>query len=160
QREKKNKTTSFKQGISMTSLRDRIASLQHKVTVLQRGKRAATESANEFKKAKIELAAELHLAHQRLLISKQMLKKLSLDLTELQREKEYMEQNLEQMKVQLAQFKRSSEVQCPVTSDLSPAVPLTPSKNIDPEMKQLQNKLKPLGKVPCQLENLASWVQA
>ncbi|XP_075450998.1 centlein isoform X2 [Ascaphus truei] len=141
-REKRNKIVAFKHGISLASLRKRVASLQHQVAVLQKGKQAATAFANELKKAKIKLAAELHLAHQRLQISKQMAKKLSSDLAEFQREKEYLERAAEQMREQLAQAKRSSEMQSPMTSDQSTVTTLTPSKSADFEMKQLQSKLK------------------
>ncbi|XP_053321868.1 centlein [Spea bombifrons] len=127
---------------SLASLRQRVVSLQHQVSVLQKGKQAATAAVKQFKEEKIKLAAELHLAHQRLQISKQMAKKLSTDLTEFQREKESLERTAEQMKEQLALAKRSLELLSPVTSDQSPDTPLTPSKSTEIEMKQLQNKLK------------------
>ncbi|KAM4706823.1 centlein [Discoglossus pictus] len=136
-KEKRNNTMACKQGTSLASLRDRVATLQHQVAVLQKGKHTATVSANDFKKAKIQLAAELHLAQQRFQISKQMAKKLSSDLIELQQEKEQLEKVAEQMKDQLAQAKRSSDV-----LNQNPVTPITPSKNSDSEMKQLQSKLK------------------
>ncbi|XP_073492740.1 centlein isoform X2 [Aquarana catesbeiana] len=125
-----------------TSLLERVASLQHQVSVLQRGKQAATASVSKLNEEKIKLAAELQLAHQRLQISKQMVKKLSSDLTEYQHEKENLERNMEQMTEQLAQAKRSLEMVSPVTLDQPTLTQLTPSKSTDVEAKQLQSKLK------------------
>ncbi|XP_063311314.1 centlein [Pelobates fuscus] len=127
---------------SLASLRQRVASLQHQVSVLGKGKQAAVASVRELKEGKIKLAAELHLSYQKLQISKQMVKKLSTDLNEVQREKEYVERTAEQMKEQLVQAKRSLEMLSPVTSDQSPDTPLTPSKSAEKEMKQLQSKIK------------------
>ncbi|KAM8960534.1 centlein [Pelodytes ibericus] len=127
---------------SVASLQQRVTSLQHQVCVFQKGKQAATASVKQLKEEKIKLAAELHLAHQRHQISKQMAKKLSADLSEFQREKEYLERTSEQMKEQLAQAKRSLEMLSPETSDQSPDTPLTPSKSTEIQMKQLQSKLK------------------
>ncbi|XP_075066971.1 centlein isoform X2 [Mixophyes fleayi] len=129
-------------GTSLTSLLERIATLQQQVTVLQRGKQAATASANELKKDKIKVAAELQLTHQRLQISKQMAKKLCSDLTEFHREKKNLERTIEQMTEQLAQARRSQEIVSSVTLDQPAATPLTPSKSTDVEIKQLQSKLK------------------
>ncbi|KAM4809918.1 centlein [Rhinophrynus dorsalis] len=140
--EKRNQRVAFKHSTSLASLRQRVASLQHQVSVLQKGKQAATASAKECKKEKLKLAAELHLAHQRLQISKQMAKKQSSDLTDFQREKEYLERAVEQMKEQLFQAKGSLEMMRPMTSDQPPVSPLTPTKSTDLEMKQLQCKLK------------------
>ncbi|XP_077331361.1 centlein isoform X2 [Lithobates pipiens] len=124
------------------SLLERIASLQHQVSVLHRGKQAATASVSKLNEEKIKLAAELQLAHQRSQISKQMVKKLSSDLTEYQHEKENLERNMEQMTEQLAQAKRSLEMVSPVTLDQPTLTQLTPSKSTDVEAKQLQSKLK------------------
>ncbi|XP_063810466.1 centlein [Pseudophryne corroboree] len=129
-------------GSSRTSLLERITSLQRQVSVLQRGKQAATASANELKKDKIKLETELQLTHQRLQISKQMAKKLSGDLTEFQREKGNFERTIEQMTEQLAQARRSQETLSPVTLDQPAVTPLTPSKSTDVDVKQLQSKLK------------------
>ncbi|XP_040216102.1 centlein isoform X2 [Rana temporaria] len=125
-----------------TSLLERVASLQHQVSVLQKGKQAATGSVSKLNEEKIKLAAELQLAHQRLQISKQMVKKLSSDLTEYQHEKENLERSMEQMTEQLAQAKRSLEMVSPVTLDQPTLTQLTPSKSTDVEAKQLQSKLK------------------
>ncbi|XP_018409961.1 PREDICTED: centlein [Nanorana parkeri] len=124
------------------SLLERIASLQHQVSVLQRVKQAAMASVSKLNEEKIKLAAELQLVHQRLQISKQMAKKLSSDLTKCQQEKENLERNLEQMTEQLAQAKRSLEMVSPVTLDQPTLTQLTPSKSTDVEVKQLQSKLK------------------
>ncbi|KAM5191702.1 centlein [Mantella aurantiaca] len=124
------------------SLLERVASLQHKVSVLQRRKQAAMASVSKLNEEKIKLAAELQLAHQRLQISKQMAKKLSSDLTEYQHEKENLERNMEQLTEQLAQAKRSLEMVSPVTLDQPTLTQLTPSKSTDVELKQLQSKLK------------------
>ncbi|XP_069818166.1 centlein isoform X2 [Dendropsophus ebraccatus] len=129
-------------GPSLTSLLGRVASLQHQVSVLQKGKQAAIASMNELKKDKIKLASDLQLAHQRLQISKQMAKKSFADLADVQRNKEDLEQTVEQMNEQLAQAKRSLERVNPVVSDLPLVTPVTPSKTTDVEMKQLQAKLK------------------
>uniref|UniRef100_A0A8C5LY49 Centlein n=1 Tax=Leptobrachium leishanense TaxID=445787 RepID=A0A8C5LY49_9ANUR len=126
----------------LASLRHRISSLQHQVSVLRKGKQAATAAVRELKEEKAKLTAELHLAYQKLHISKQMVKKLSADLGEFQREKENLEGMVEQMKKQLVHAKRSLELLSPVTSDQSPDTPATPSKSTDIEMKQLQSKLK------------------
>ncbi|XP_073408577.1 centlein isoform X2 [Dendrobates tinctorius] len=129
-------------GISPTSLLRRVASLQRQVSALHKGKQAVTASMNELKKDKIKLASELQLAHQRLQISKQMAKKLCSDVSNVQREKEHLEQTVEQMTQQLAQAKRSLEMVSPVSLDQPTVIPLTPSKTSDVEIKQLQNKLK------------------
>ncbi|XP_018112830.1 centlein isoform X3 [Xenopus laevis] len=141
-REKRNKILAYGHISSVSSLRQRVATLQHQVSVLQKGKQVARASADELKKEKIKLAAELHLAHQRLQISKQMAKKLSAELTEFHRGKEYLERSAEQMKEQLNLAKRSSETQSLLTSDQSPVAQLTQLKSSDHEMKQLQTKLK------------------
>ncbi|XP_044142406.1 centlein [Bufo gargarizans] len=129
-------------GPSLTSLLGRVASLQHQVSVFHKGKQAAMASMNELKKAKIKLASELQLAHQRLQISKQMAKKLCSDLDGIQREKENLEKTVEQMTEQLSQAKRSLEMVNPVALDQPAVTPLTPSKATDVEMKQLQTKVK------------------
>ncbi|KAG8455060.1 hypothetical protein GDO86_001326 [Hymenochirus boettgeri] len=141
-REKRKQILACKHGTSVSSLRQRVASLQHQVSILQKGKLAATSSVHELRKEKIKLAAELHLAHQRIQISKQMAKKLSSDLTQIQREKEKLERTAEQMKEQLVETKRSSEKQSLLTLEQSPVTQLTPSKSTDLEMKHLQIKLK------------------
>ncbi|KAE8632715.1 hypothetical protein XENTR_v10001649 [Xenopus tropicalis] len=141
-REKRNKILAYRHISSVSSLRQRVASLQHQVSVLQKGKQAASACADELKKEKIKLTAELHLAQQRLQISKQMAKKLSAELTELHREREYLERSAEQMKEQLNLAKRSSETQRLLTSDQSPVTQLTESKSSDLEIKQLHTKLK------------------
>ncbi|XP_077106060.1 centlein isoform X2 [Ranitomeya variabilis] len=129
-------------GISPTSLLGRVASLQHQVSALHKGKQAAIASMNELKKDKTKLASELQLAHQRLQISKQMAKKLGSDVSNIQREKEHLEQTIGQMTQQLAHAKRSLEIVSPVSLDQPAVIPLTPSKTSDVEIKQLQNKLK------------------
>ncbi|XP_066460453.1 centlein [Eleutherodactylus coqui] len=129
-------------GASLTSLLGRVASLQHKVSVLHKGKEAAIASMNELKKDKIKLASELQLAHQRLQISKQMAKTLCSDIAGVQREKENLKQTLEQMTEQLSQAKRSLETMSPVALDQPVVTPITPSKATDVEVKQLQTKLK------------------
>ncbi|XP_069622381.1 centlein [Ranitomeya imitator] len=129
-------------GISPTSLLGRVTSLQHQVSALHKGKQAAIASMNELKKDKIKLASELQLAHQRLQISKQMAKKLGSDVSNIQREKELLEQTIGQMTQQLAHAKRSLEIVSPVSLDQPAVIPLTPSKTSDVEIKQLQNKLK------------------
>ncbi|KAG9486644.1 hypothetical protein GDO78_006820 [Eleutherodactylus coqui] len=129
-------------GASLTSLLGRVASLQHKVSVLHKGKEAAIASMNELKKDKIKLASELQLAHQRLQISKQMAKTLCSDIAGVQREKENLKQTLEQMTEQLSQAKRSLETMSPVALDQPVVTLTTPSKATDVEVKQLQTKLK------------------
>ncbi|XP_068090482.1 centlein [Hyperolius riggenbachi] len=129
---------------SLTSLLERVASLQQQVSILQRGKQAAMASVNKLKLEKIKLAAELQLAQQRLQISKQMAKKLSSDVTEHQHEKENLLRNMEQMTEQLAQAKRSLEMVSPPTLDQPALTHLTPSKSADVEVKQLQKQLKNL----------------
>ncbi|KAM4050465.1 centlein isoform 2-T2 [Anomaloglossus baeobatrachus] len=129
-------------GISPTSLLGRVASLQHQVSALHKGKQAAIASMNDLKKDKIKLASELQLAHQRLQISKQMAKKLCSNVSDVQREKENLELTIEQMTQQLAQAKRSLEMVSPVSLDQPVVIPLTPSKTSDVEVKQLQSKLK------------------
>ncbi|XP_075681784.1 centlein [Rhinoderma darwinii] len=129
-------------GTSLTSLLERVASLQHQVSVVRKRKLIATASMTELKKDKIKLASELQLAHQRLQISKQMAKKLCSDLADVQREKENLEQTVKQMTEQLSQAKRSLEIVSPVALDQPVVTPLTPSKSTDVEMKQLQTKLK------------------
>nr|DBA28178.1 TPA: hypothetical protein GDO54_008577 [Pyxicephalus adspersus] len=124
------------------SLLERVASLQHQVSVLQKGKQAAMASVSKLNAEKIKQAAELQMANQRLQISKQMTKKLSSDLTEYKHEKENLERNMDQMTEQLAQAKRSLEMVSPVTLDQPTLTQLTPSKSTDVEVKQLQSKLK------------------
>ncbi|XP_056408126.1 centlein isoform X2 [Hyla sarda] len=141
-RVRKEKWQKSSPGTSLTSLLGRVASLQHHVSVLHKGKEAAIASMNELKKDNIKLASDLQLAHQRLQISKQMAKKLCSDLADFQREKENLEQTIEQMTEQLAQAKRSLEMVSPVVLDQPVVTSLTPSKTTDVEMKQLQTKLK------------------
>ncbi|KAM3938394.1 centlein [Leptodactylus fuscus] len=127
---------------SLSSLLGRVTSLQHQVSVLHKAKQTALASMNELKKDKIKLASELQLAHQRLQISKQMAKKFCSDLANIQREKENLEQTVEQMTEKLTQAKRSLEMVSPEALNQPVVTPLTPSKTTDVEVKHLQTKLK------------------
>lgn len=138
----KRKSLSQKQGFTFTSLHERIVSLQQLVAVLQSGKRAASCSAKEFQKANQKLATELTLANQRLQIGKQMAQKMTCDLTAVQREKDDLEKAVDQLREQLAQARVSTEVLCPASPDHPQAIPDTPSRTVDLEVKQLQSKLK------------------
>ncbi|XP_010217531.1 PREDICTED: centlein [Tinamus guttatus] len=128
-REKRRNTIVQRPGYSAALLRERIKSLQQQVAVLQNEKKTAVSSSKELKEANEKLAAQLHLADQRLQTCKQTIQTLTSDLAKWQQEKEDLQGKLK-LREHLSQTASKSEA----TSALS--------KNIDLEMKQLQCKLK------------------
>ncbi|XP_059580677.1 centlein isoform X6 [Alligator mississippiensis] len=137
-REKKRNILIQKPGCSITSLWERIRSLQQQIAVLQNAKRAALSSVKEFKEASEKLTCQLHLADQRLQTTKQTIQTLTSDLAKLQQEREDLKGKLEHV----SRAMKLREDPSPVTSNEAEATPTTPSKNIDLEMKQLHCKLK------------------
>ncbi|XP_019410623.1 PREDICTED: centlein isoform X1 [Crocodylus porosus] len=137
-REKKRNLLIQKPGCSITSLWERIRSLQQQIAVLQNEKKAAVSSIKEFKEASEKLTCQLHLADQRLQTTKQTIQTLTSDLAKLQQEREDLKGKLEHV----SQATKVKEDPSPVTSNETEATPATPLKNTDLEMKQLHCKLK------------------
>ncbi|XP_019373089.1 PREDICTED: centlein isoform X4 [Gavialis gangeticus] len=136
--EKKRNLLIQKPGCSITSLWERIRSLQQQIAVLQNAKRAAVSSVKEFKEASEKLTCQLHLADQRLQTTKQTIQTLTSDLAKLQQEREDLKGKLEHV----SQAMKVKEDLSPVTSNETEATPPTPLKNMDLKMKQLRCKLK------------------
>ncbi|XP_031233652.1 centlein isoform X2 [Mastomys coucha] len=119
-------------------LRERIVSLQQQNSLLQNARKAAESSAKEYKEANEKLLHQQQITDQRFQTSRQTIKKLTLDLAELQKEKEDL----------LKKMESSSDVTSlaeEVSRIMAPQIKVTtmgPSRSMDLEIKQLQCKLK------------------
>ncbi|XP_051019928.1 centlein isoform X2 [Acomys russatus] len=133
-REKYKNMPAHKSSSSAVLLRERIISLQQQNSLLQNARKAAESSAKEYKEANEKLLHQQQIADQRFQTSRQTIKKLTLDLAGLQKEKEDLLRKLES----------SSDVTS-VTEVTAPQIQVTatgPVRSMDLEMRQLQCKLK------------------
>ncbi|XP_058887608.1 centlein [Acipenser ruthenus] len=137
----KKKVVAQKKVLSL-SLQQRILSLHQQIAVLQTGRRAALNTTRELRETNEKITSQLNLVNQRFQISKQVTQKLTSDLAELQQQKDGLEKRIEQLKEQQAQVARSTEMQPPLTPGLTQDTPASSTKNMELEIKQLQNKLK------------------
>ncbi|XP_041119849.1 centlein isoform X2 [Polyodon spathula] len=137
----KKKVVAQKRVFSL-SLQQKILSLHQQIAVLQTGRRAALNTTRELRETNEKLTSQLNLVNQRFQLSKQVTQKLTSDLAELQQQKDALEKRIEQLKEQQAQVARSTEIQPPLTPGLTRDTPTSSTKNLELEIKQLQNKLK------------------
>ncbi|KAF6123712.1 centlein [Phyllostomus discolor] len=119
-------------------LRERIISLQQQISVLQNAKKAAELSVKEYKEVNEKLLHQQQVSDQRFQTSRQTIKRLSLDLAELRKEKEGLLKKLESSSEITSLAEEVSQVTVPRIQVTS----IGPSRSMDLEMKQLQCKLK------------------
>ncbi|KAM5331465.1 centlein isoform 2-T2 [Glossophaga mutica] len=137
-REKWKNVTVQKTSSNTVLLRERIISLQQQISVLQNAKKAAELSVKEYKEVNEKLLHQQQVSDQRFQTSRQTIKKLSLDLAELRKEKEGLLKKLESSSEITSLAEDVSQVTVPRIQVTS----LGPSRSMDLEMKQLQCKLK------------------
>ncbi|XP_053512315.1 centlein isoform X2 [Artibeus jamaicensis] len=137
-REKWKNVTVQKTSSNTVLLRERIISLQQQISVLQNAKKAAELSVKEYKEVNEKLLHQQQVSDQRFQTSRQTIKKLSLDLVELRKEKEGLLKKLESSSEITSLAEEVSQVTVPRIQVTS----LGPSRSMDLEMKQLQCKLK------------------
>ncbi|XP_040613140.1 centlein isoform X2 [Mesocricetus auratus] len=119
-------------------LRERIVSLQQQNSLLQSARKAAESSAKEYKEANQKLLHQQQISDQRFQTSRQTIKKLTLDLAGLRKEKEDLLKKLESSSDITSLADEVSRVMVPQIQ----VTTLGPSRSMDLEMKQLQCKLK------------------
>nr|XP_044991441.1 centlein isoform X4 [Jaculus jaculus] len=119
-------------------LRERITSLQRQNSVLQNARKAAELSAKAYKEINEKLLHQQQISDQRFQMSRQTIKKLTLDVAGLQKEKEDLLKKLESSSDITSLAEEVSRVLVPQIQVTS----LAPSRSMDLEMKQLQCKLK------------------
>ncbi|XP_052032661.1 centlein isoform X2 [Apodemus sylvaticus] len=137
-REKCKNIPAQKSSSNTILLRERIVSLQQQNSLLQNARKAAELSAKEYKEANEKLLHQQQISDHRFQTSRQTIKKLTLDLAELRKEKEDL----------LKKVESSSEITSlaeEVSRIMAPQIQVTtlgPSRSMDLEIKQLQCKLK------------------
>lgn len=137
-REKWKNVTVQKTSSNTVLLRERIISLQQQISVLQNAKKAAELSVKEYKEVNEKLLHQQQVSDQRFQTSRQTIKRLSLDLAELRKEKEGLLKKLESSSEITSLAEEVSQVTVPRIQVTS----IGPSRSMDLEMKQLQCKLK------------------
>ncbi|XP_045696801.1 centlein isoform X2 [Phyllostomus hastatus] len=137
-REKWKNVTVQKTRSNTVLLRERIISLQQQISVLQNAKKAAELSVKEYKEVNEKLLHQQQVSDQRFQTSRQTIKRLSLDLAELRKEKEGLLKKLESSSEITSLAEEVSQVTVPRIQVTS----IGPSRSMDLEMKQLQCKLK------------------
>ncbi|XP_055485417.1 centlein isoform X2 [Psammomys obesus] len=137
-REKCKNTPAQKPSSNTILLRERITSLQQQISLLQNTRKAAEASAKEYKEANEKLLHQQQISDQRFQTSRQTIKRLSLDLAGLRKEKEDLLKKLESSSDIMNMGEEVSRVMAPQLQ----VTTLGPSRSIDLEMKQLQCKLK------------------
>ncbi|XP_047380920.1 centlein isoform X2 [Sciurus carolinensis] len=136
-RERYKNVTAQKSSTNIILLRERIISLQQQNSILQNAKKTAELSVKEYKEVNEKLLHQQQISDQRFQTSRQTIKKLNLDLTELRKEKDDLLKKLESSSeiTSLAEVSQVTTPRIHITS-------LSPSRSMDLEMKQLQCKLK------------------
>ncbi|XP_059958064.1 centlein isoform X2 [Mesoplodon densirostris] len=137
-RENWKNITAQKSNSSIILLRERIVSLQQQNSVLLNAKKAAELSIKEYKEVNEKLLHQQQVSDQRFQTSRQTIKKLNLDLAELQKEKEDLLKKLESS----SEITSLAEEVAQVTVPRIQVTSLGPSSSMDLEMKQLKCKLK------------------
>ncbi|XP_072904776.1 centlein isoform X6 [Hemitrygon akajei] len=131
-----------RQSLSIIALQQRLISLQQQIVVVQNGKKAALNAVSELKQNNQKLTSQLSFVNQKLQVKKQTIQKLTLDLAELQQQKEALDKRLNQMAEQQALNLRSAGDHSSSVSSQTLDVPNTMQKSTDAELKQLQSKMK------------------
>ncbi|XP_057576954.1 centlein isoform X2 [Hippopotamus amphibius kiboko] len=137
-REKWKTVTAQKSNSNIILLRERIVSLQQQNSVLLSAKKAAELAVKEYKEVNDKLLHQHQVSDQRFQTSRQTIKKLNLDLSELRKEKEDLLKKLESS----SEITSLAEEVAQVTVPRIQVTSLGPSRSMDLEMKQLQCKLK------------------
>ncbi|XP_051044087.1 centlein [Phodopus roborovskii] len=137
-REKCKNIPAQKSSSNTILLRERIVSLQQQNSLLHNARKAAESSAKEYKEANEKLLHQQQISDQRFQTSRQTIKKLTLDLAGLRKEKEDLLKKLESSSDITSLAEEVSRVMAPQIQ----VTTLGPSRSMDLEMKQLQCKLK------------------
>ncbi|XP_029396172.1 centlein isoform X2 [Mus pahari] len=137
-REKCKTLPAQKSSSSTILLRERIVSLQQQNSFLQNARRAAESSAKEYKEANEKLLHQQQISDHRFQTSRQTIKKLTLDLAELRKEKEDLLKKVESSSDITSLAEEVSRIMAPQIK----VTTLGPSRSMDLEIKQLQCKLK------------------
>ncbi|XP_008836965.1 centlein isoform X3 [Nannospalax galili] len=137
-REKHKNIPAQKSSSSTILLRERIISLQQQNSMLQNARKSAELSVKEYKEVNEKLLHQQQVSDQRFQTSRQTIKRLTLDLAGLRKEKEDLLKKLESSSDITSLAEEVSRVIAPQTQITS----LGPSRSMDLEMKQLQCKLK------------------
>ncbi|XP_076420586.1 centlein isoform X9 [Peromyscus maniculatus bairdii] len=137
-REKYKNIPAQKSSSNTVLLRERIIALQQQNSLLHNAKKTAESSAKEYKEANEKLLHQQQISDQRFQTSRQTIKKLTLDLAGLRKEKEDLLKKLESSSDIMNLAEEVSRVMGPQIQ----VTTLGPSRSMDLEMKQLQCKLK------------------
>ncbi|XP_036034098.1 centlein isoform X2 [Onychomys torridus] len=137
-REKCKNIPAQKSSSNTILLRERIIALQQQNSLLHNAKKAAESSAKEYKEANEKLLHQQQISDQRFQTSRQTIKKLTLDLAGLRKEKEDLLKKLESSSDIMNLAEEVSRVMAPQIQ----VTTLGPSRSMDLEIKQLQCKLK------------------
>ncbi|XP_070542626.1 centlein-like isoform X2 [Ptychodera flava] len=120
---------------NISSLKQRLASLQQQVSVLRDSKASIQKTLNDERESKEQIQSDFNLCNQRLKITKQTVQKLTQELENCQTMKESLERQLE-TKIEALE---GSEV---VYGKLPSASSATTNKHTDTEWKQIESRLK------------------
>nr|XP_036874566.1 centlein [Manis javanica] len=137
-REKWKNITAQKSNSNIILLRERIISLQQQNSALQKTKKTLELSVKEYKEVNEKLLHQQQVSDQRFQTSRQTIKKLNLDLADLQKEKDNLLKKVESSSEITSLAEEATQVTVPRLQVTS----LGPSRSMDLEMKQLQFKLK------------------
>ncbi|XP_039614144.1 centlein [Polypterus senegalus] len=138
----KKKKAVIQNKVGWMALQQKITALQQQIAALHTEKRVALSTTRELKETNKKITSQLNLVNQRFQISKQVAQKLTSDLEELQRQKDKLETKVSELKEQQAQESRSAAQEPAVTPSHSLDSATPPTKDLELEIKQLQNKLK------------------
>lgn len=136
---RKQKTSQTRQSISILALQQRLISLQQQIVVMKNGKKVALNTVNELKQNNQKLTSQLTSMNQKLQVHKQTIQKLTLDLAELQQQKDALDKRLAELQ---ALGSRSADEWSSLASSQTLHTPTTLQKPMEAELKQLQSKLK------------------
>ncbi|XP_028661686.1 centlein [Erpetoichthys calabaricus] len=138
----KKKKAVIQNKVGWMALQQKITTLQQQIAALHTEKRVALSTTRDLKETNKKITSQLNLVNQRFQISKQVAQKLTSDLEELQRQKDKLQTKVSELKEQQAQESRSTAQQPAVTPSHSLDSATPPTKDLELEIKQLQNKLK------------------
>ncbi|GAB1288610.1 Centlein [Apodemus speciosus] len=137
-REKCKNIPAQKSSSNTILLRERIVSLQQQNSLLQNARKAAELTAKEYKEANEKLLHQQQISDHRFQTNRQTIKKLTLDLAELRKEKEDLLKKVESSSEVMSLAEEVSRIMAPQIQ----VTTLGPSRSMDLEIKQLQCKLK------------------
>lgn len=112
--------------------------MQQQNSLLQNARKAAELTAKEYKEANEKLLHQQQISDHRFQTSRQTIKKLTLDLAELRKEKEDLLKKVESSSEIMSLAEEVSKIMAPQIQ----VTTLGPSRSMDLEIKQLQCKLK------------------